>query len=45
MSWLRTHKILLANLALVLVFLAGAGYLLVSIMRINPAATDLRRSA
>ena len=36
MGWLRRHKILVANLALVLVFLAGAGYLLVSIMRINP---------
>ena len=36
MSWIRTHKVLLANLALVLVFLVGAGYLLVSIMRIDP---------
>lgn len=36
MGWLRRHKILVANLALVLVFVAGAGYLLVSIMRINP---------
>ena len=41
MSWIRTHKVLLANLALVLVFLVGAGYLLVSIMRIDPTRAHL----
>ena len=44
------RKILLANVGLVLLLVAGAGYLLVAIMRINPleqfntVSVDLNRS-
>lgn len=36
MSWLRQHKLLLSALGLVVVFVVGASYLAVSVMRINP---------
>ncbi|MEV5648036.1 MlaD family protein [Nocardia sp. NPDC052254] len=36
MSWLKQHKLLLSALGLVLVFVVGASYLAVSVMRINP---------
>ncbi|AHH22359.1 MCE family protein MceF [Nocardia nova SH22a] len=36
MSWLRQHKLLLSALGLVVVFVIGASYLAVSVMRINP---------
>ena len=36
MSWIRNHKVLVANLGLVLLLIVGAVYLLVAIVRINP---------
>lgn len=36
MSWLKQHKLLLSSVGLVVVFLVGATYLLISVMRVNP---------
>ncbi|NKY85418.1 MlaD family protein [Nocardia veterana] len=39
MSWLLRHKLLLSTIGLVVVFVVGASYLAVSVMRINPLRT------
>ncbi|KZM68042.1 MCE family protein [Nocardia terpenica] len=50
MNWLTRHKMLLANLGLVLALVIGASYLAVSVMRVNPlrrtytVTVDLDRS-
>lgn len=36
MNWVRRHKMLVSNVALVIALLIGASYLLVSVMRVNP---------
>jgi phospholipid/cholesterol/gamma-HCH transport system substrate-binding protein len=36
MSWVRRHKLLVANLGLILVLVIGVGYLLISVVRYNP---------
>ncbi|GAB2698096.1 MlaD family protein [Nocardia thraciensis] len=36
MNWLKQHKLLLSGLGLVVAFVIGASYLLVSVMRVNP---------
>lgn len=36
MSWVKRHKNLVSNTALVLILIVGATYLLVSVMRVNP---------
>ncbi|WP_024801456.1 MlaD family protein [Nocardia sp. BMG51109] len=36
MSWLMRHKLVLSSVGLVVVFVIGAAYLLVSVMRVNP---------
>lgn len=36
MNWVRRHKMLVSNVALVIALVIGASYLLVSVMRVNP---------
>src|SRR5262249_18731642 len=36
MSWVRRHRMLVSNIALVIALLIGASYLLVDVMRVNP---------
>ncbi|WP_369690666.1 MlaD family protein [Nocardia crassostreae] len=36
MNWVKQHKNLVSNTALVLILLLGAAYLAVSVMRVNP---------
>ncbi|WP_306364520.1 MlaD family protein [Nocardia sp. CC227C] len=42
MSWVKAHKNLVSNAALVLILLVGASYLAVSVMRVNPLRDTYR---
>lgn len=50
MSWIRRHKLMVSNIALVIALVVGASYVAISVMRVNPlrstyaVAVDLDQS-